>query len=55
MPQGFLPWLKIQIMITFAKGKPCQKIGLQTAGGLGLLLSVYFALNRGFLSLQLVW
>jgi len=21
-PQGFFPWLKIQIMITFAKGKP---------------------------------
>ena len=55
IPQGFPPWLKIQIMITFAKGKPGQNSGLQTAGEPGLLLSVYFAFNRGFPSLQLVW
>jgi len=54
-PQGFLPWLKIQIMITFAKENPGQKTGLQTAGGPGLLLPVYFSFNRGFPSVQLVW
>jgi len=42
-------------MITFAEGKSGQNTGLQTAGGPGLLLPVYFAFNHGFSSLQLVW
>jgi len=41
-------------MITFAKVKPSQKIGLQTVGEPGLLLLVCFAFNRGFPSLQLI-
>ena len=47
-PEGFTPWPKNKIMITFVKLNSGLKIGSKTARELGLMSPATFAFLQGF-------